>query len=96
MWIPRTATGYVEITCPDCLRSFSVRTRDVRPGVVLASPCIHCGAEISYRLDGTISRAGETTALERSHTCLENGQRAVAESKKAITRSKVRFAKTTE
>jgi len=71
-WIPRTATGYVVITCPECLRSSSVWTRDVRTGEVLTSICIHCGVGVSYRLDSTsVSGAGETNASGRARARLE-------------------------
>lgn len=89
-WIPRTATGYVVITCPECLRSSSVRTHDVRVEVVLASSCLHCGAAIKYRLDSTTASGSvETTVLERA-------RRAVADSKRAIKGSKVQIAKSHE
>ncbi|MFZ0704344.1 MAG: response regulator [Candidatus Korobacteraceae bacterium] len=94
IWIPRTATGYVVITCPACLRSSSVRASDVHAEVVQTSSCLHCGADISYRLDRTLSKAGETTAIERALARSESGHRAVAESQKAITESNTRMAKT--
>jgi len=93
-WVPHSATGYVVITCPSCLRSSSIRTRDVRIGMVQATSCIHCGAEIRYRLDITISRAAGSTVLERAQAQAETGQRAIAESKRAITASKLRIPKT--
>lgn len=96
-WIPRTAVGYVVITCPTCLRSSSVRTSELQTGVMLTSSCIHCGAEINYRLDSTVvSGADETTARERAHTSCENARRAVAESRIAITESNARIAKLQE
>lgn len=93
-WIPRNATKYVVITCVSCLRSSSVRTRDVQSGVVLTSSCVHCGAEIRYRLDSTISHpAEEPTPSERLHARAESSQQAIVESKKAIHDSKMRIGR---
>lgn len=93
-WIPRSTTKYVVITCPSCLRSSSVGTRDVQSGVVMMSSCLHCGAEISYRLDSTISlQAKEPTPAERLHTSTDTTRQAIVESKKAIEESKRRIAR---
>jgi CheY-like chemotaxis protein len=93
-WIPRNATKYVVITCPSCLRSSSVRTRDVQSGVVVMSPCLHCGAEIKYRLDHTVSHsAEELTPSERLHASAESSRQAIAESQKSIHDSKVLISK---
>lgn len=93
-WIPRSTTKYVVITCPSCLRSSSVRTRDVQSGVVMMSSCLHCGAEISYRLDSTIShQAEEPTPAERLHTSRDTTRQAIVESKKAIEESKRRIGR---
>lgn len=93
-WIPRNTTKYIVIACPSCLRSSSVRTRDVEAGVVMMSSCLHCGAEIKYRLDSMISHeAQEPTPSERLHASSESSQQAIVESKKAIQDSKVRIGR---
>lgn len=93
-WIPRSAMGYVVITCPSCLRSSSVRMREVALGVVVASSCFHCGAEINYRLDSTTANwADDTTTVERMQALVETSRRAVVASQKSITQSKVRMTK---
>lgn len=89
-WIPRSNTNYVVITCPSCLRSSSVRMRDVGSGVVVASSCLHCGAEIKYRLDiATVSETQKPALAERLHKSAEESRRAIADSKKAIEQSKL-------
>ena len=53
-WLPRSSTGYIVVTCPFCLRSFSVSIRNIQTGVVTGDKCVHCGSEVSYRLDSTM------------------------------------------
>ena len=93
-WIPRNNTKYLVITCPSCLRSSSVLTRDVQTGVVQMSPCLHCGAQISYRLDSTISHpTEEPRTSERLHASAESSRQAIVESQKSIQDSRVRIGR---
>ncbi len=98
-WIPRTATGYVVITCTSCLRSSSVRLRDLSFGVLVKDSCLHCGAEIVYRLDTTTISVpdrqtfAQKTFANRSQQRADESRRAVTESHKAIAESKKRIAK---
>jgi CheY-like chemotaxis protein len=55
-WLPRSAAGYVVLTCPMCLRSFSVPSREIEAGVLLKDSCVHCGVEVQYRIDSTIAK----------------------------------------
>jgi CheY-like chemotaxis protein len=50
-WLPRSTTAYVVLTCPMCLRSFSVTTQKVEHGVVLTESCLHCDVKVTYRFD---------------------------------------------
>lgn len=93
-WIPRNTTKYVVITCPACLRSSSVPPRDVESGVVVMSSCLHCGADIRYRLDSTTSHEAEGPTLsERLLTSRDNTRKTIVESKKTIQESKVRLGR---
>ncbi len=93
-WIPRTTTGYVVITCLSCLRSSSVRTRDIKTGVTSTSSCLHCGAEISYCLDSTTASDGDKTSVsERAQGRTNASRRTVSESQKAIAESRTRITK---
>ena len=51
VWVPRSHTGYVVLTCPHCLRSFSVRHREVSSGSRSDETCLHCGSQVQYYLD---------------------------------------------
>ena len=49
VWIPRSSTGYVIITCPDCLRSFSVAQPERAAAGALQETCLACGTKIHYQ-----------------------------------------------
>jgi len=86
-WLPRSATGYVVVTCPFCLRSFSVPTRNIEFGVVQKEPCLACGAEVSYRLDST-KTAAVPTRDEQGRARIEMTKRSIAESQAMINKKK--------
>ncbi len=89
-WLPRTATGYVVLTCPMCLRSYSVPARHVALGVLLHDTCMHCGANISYRIDSTGGIASPPSRMEKSKQLRESSRHAIDESQKAIEESRRR------
>lgn len=89
--IPRDQTGYIVITCPSCLRSFSVRVRDMGFGSVLKDSCLHCGADVTYRIDRTVSGAQQTFS-EKMDTRLKVSHRAIKDSKELVEESKKRIA----
>jgi CheY-like chemotaxis protein len=47
VWIPRSRAGYIVLTCPECLRSFSVVEPKASPAL---EPCAFCGAEIRFEM----------------------------------------------
>lgn len=86
-WLPRSATGYVVVTCPFCLRSFSVPTRDIEFGVVHKDECLDCGAEVAYRLDATMAAEAPTLG-ERLKARIETTKRTIDESRAMINKKK--------
>jgi CheY-like chemotaxis protein len=86
-WLPRSSAGYVVVTCPFCLRSFSVSTRNIEFGVVHKDPCIHCGAEVAYRLDSTTTLEAPTRE-EQQRTRIEMTKRRIDESLARINKKK--------
>jgi CheY-like chemotaxis protein len=84
-WLPRSATGYVVVTCPSCLRSFSVSTRNIEFGVVHKDTCLHCGAEVAYRLDST-TIAEAPRLEERLRTRIETTKRTIDNSQARINK----------
>ena len=53
-WIPRSTNGYFVLTCHDCLRSFSVLTRDGVIGKDAIAKCSHCGVDVNYHIDDSV------------------------------------------
>ncbi len=92
-WLPRSATGYVVLTCPMCLRSYSVPARHVEMGVLLHDTCIHCGEGISYRIDSTVGIASPPSRMDTSEQLRESSRRAIAKGLKAIEESGRRLPK---
>lgn len=91
-WLPRSSTGYVVVTCPFCLRSFSVSTRNLEFGTVHKDLCLHCGAEVAFRLDSTTS-AEPPTLNERLRTRIEASRRTIDQSRGMIGDAKMKIEK---
>ena len=85
-WLPRSPRGYVVITCPDCLRSFSLPTNSVEVGNPARVACVHCGTEVSYYLDASV--LAEPSLLERMHRSIESTKRSINSSAQAIDESR--------
>lgn len=47
IWIPRDKDGYFVVTCPECLRSFSVEDESDL-AELRTSPCTHCQTELKF------------------------------------------------
>ena len=47
VWIPRSPMGYVILTCPECLRSFSANQPESMSGT---DQCVFCSAEIKFQI----------------------------------------------
>jgi len=91
-WIPRSETGYIVVTCPSCLRSFSVRAREAGFGSVLKDRCLHCSGEVTYRIDRTVGNAEQPLA-DRMAARVEVSRRAIRDSREAVEESKKRIEK---
>lgn len=79
VWVPRSASGYVVVTCPECLRSSSVGRSHVGTGSV---PCVACNASLRVVVNAT----QEGPALEL-RTSAQRAQAMSRDSKSAITAS---------
>ena len=71
--VPRSSTGYATLSCPMCLRTTSVPTRDSSLEIVLKHVCCHCGTEVSYRCetDVQIVEAAAQKWFPSPATCLK-------------------------
>lgn len=94
-WVPRSSVGYVVLTCPDCLRSFSVPSNGVEVGKRASETCLHCGAEVSYYLDASVLAEAPSVSetmrrriesanktIEASRQMIDNTHRTVSESRR--------------
>jgi len=53
LWIPRIDADYLDVTCPECLRSASI-ANDTISGDLQETDCIACGATIRYLVDSSV------------------------------------------
>ena len=79
VWIPRSATGYIVLTCPECLRSFSVAEPAASPA---NESCIFCGANIRFQISWTDPAAPSASAPLTSRDLRTKSRDLVARSHK--------------
>ena len=62
VWVPKNDTGYIILTCPECLRSFSVPS-DRSSGEPQETECTFCASKVHYLSDvnDTKSKAHSVT-----------------------------------
>ncbi len=79
VWIPRSAAGYIVLTCPECLRSFSASEAksDCAHDV-----CVFCGTDVPFRMGGP-----PTTAQQRSIETRRKANKILARSRKLRTKA---------
>jgi CheY-like chemotaxis protein len=49
VWVPRSSTGYFVVTCPNCLRSFSVEDKSGKE--YRETHCVYCDLTVCYLAD---------------------------------------------
>ncbi len=49
VWIPRSRAGYIVLTCPECLRTFSAREPRESPS---CERCVFCDAKVPFQMSG--------------------------------------------
>ncbi len=57
VWIPKNEAGYIVITCPECLRSFSIPV-EATYSEVHEAHCIFCDSKVRYLADLKERRKG--------------------------------------
>ncbi len=79
VWIPRSGTGYIVLTCPECLRSFSAR--EANPGKS-EEVCICCGSKVPFEMSPTqVQSTTPPSARLMSRSTREKSQLLRAESR---------------
>jgi CheY-like chemotaxis protein/Pyruvate/2-oxoacid:ferredoxin oxidoreductase delta subunit len=86
VWIPRSRTSYLVLTCPDCLRSFSVPQRDVQTGRSQEEACIHCSVTVQYCVDATLTAEppAETSRVSETRKRVASTKQTIEHSKRLI------------
>jgi len=62
VWVPRNESGYFVVTCPECLRSFSVPDEHASKEVQ-ETECIFCSAKVRYLPDLVVVKKQAGKAL---------------------------------
>ena len=65
VWIPKSDTGYFIVTCPECLRSFSIPDQPTGDEY-RETACIYCAARVCYLAD--LSTSSRNRQEKRSET----------------------------
>jgi CheY-like chemotaxis protein len=95
VWIPRSPTGYIILTCPECLRSFSV----VQPKPGMDTPgheiCVSCGARVTFSIsaEATVRPPGRTDSNLTSHDRIKQSEATISASRQALAAGRAMFAK---
>lgn len=81
VWIPKTSAGYIILTCPECMRSFSIDRLAAPPRI---ESCIFCGAEVPFQVSPheVMNRPSPESAASRSRELRAKAREAVARSQK--------------
>ena len=87
-WIPHSTSGYIVLTCPDCLRSFSIATRRLAMKEVGSEPCVHCGENVRYQIDPTILPAVALPTEAELPAMLERARKSLKKSHARIEQTK--------
>ena len=88
-WIPHSVTSYVVLTCPECLRSFSIYSNQVGvDGAVQTDRCVHCGQDVRYRIDSTVAASAGVppNVLERLRQHVQDSHAAIRSSRQRFHR----------
>lgn len=87
VWIPRSFTGYVIITCPECLRSFSVAQPAAHTAGSQVVSCLACGAKSRYQVDPAVL-VEEPLPTASAKDMVHKSKAAVSDTKETISRTK--------
>ena len=86
VWIPRSREGYIILTCPECLRTFSA-AEPISP--TANESCVFCGATVRFEMSSVeqVPIAPEESLTVRSRKIRARAEAAVMKSQKLRERS---------
>ena len=97
VWIPCSASGYIILTCPECLRSFSIEQPTAEPDTPLRETCLSCGASVPFSISAGAAvreraRADNKTVsrdrIKRSEQTVSDSKKVLAAASRAMTEKK--------
>jgi CheY-like chemotaxis protein len=94
VWIPRSSTGYIILTCPECLRSFSVMQPRAEADTT-NEICVSCGTRVRFSMSAaaTVRPPGRTDSNLASHDRIRRSEAAISASKQARAAGKAMSGK---
>ncbi len=93
VWVPRSTTRYIVLTCPECLRSFSAPQPRGDCGEPCKEMCLFCGAKVRFGLSSSEvveppeqqpREARARDRIKRSRKNISDSQNALASSRALI------------
>jgi hypothetical protein len=95
VWIPRSSTGYIILTCPECLRSFSAVQPKAEADTTRQEICVSCGAKVRFSLSAgaTVRPPGRTDSNLTSHDRIKQSKATISASKEALAAGRAMIAK---
>lgn len=83
MWVPRSTNGYVIMSCPECLRPFSVPIGQVELDKPAVEKCLHCRQDVSYFISSAVAAADvlPPSVLDESNTRIRTAKAAIRQIK---------------
>jgi len=86
VWIPRSTAGYIILTRPECMRSFSITPPNVESGKPVNGECLFCGANIRFQMSATTAGEPEKKLVMASPRA--ESARLIAQSRRLSEESK--------
>ncbi len=86
VWVPCSPTGYIVLTCPDCLRSFSIAQPSPDATGPLQEDCIACGKKIRYQTVTNMSPP-EPLPTEKAQDLLDKAKAAKESAQQTVART---------
>ena len=84
-WVPRSGR-YLVLTCPACLRSFSVPSNGIKVGKRASENCVHCETEVSYYVDASVV-ADRPSLIDTLRKHIESAKESIESSRQAVVES---------
>jgi CheY-like chemotaxis protein len=80
VWIPRSNAGYIVLTCPECLRSFSAVEPKTSPA---SETCLFCSSKVRFQMSAVeqTPAAPPDSVKLRSRKAMDQARKALAQSK---------------